>query len=199
MITVVNYGMGNIGSIINMLKKLNVPSKVSSDINEIRDATKVILPGVGSYDNAVNKLHDLKLFDVLKNKAKEPDHMLLGICLGMQLLGTDSEEGTEKGLDLIPGYVKAFRLEAPYKVPHMGWNEVKIVDKELFHDLDENRFYFVHSFYFDCLDPISIAGTTNYGIDFVCSVRKGNIIGAQFHPEKSHKFGMKFLDNFSRL
>jgi glutamine amidotransferase len=199
MIVVVNYGMGNMGSIVNMLKKLNVSAKISADPNEIMDARKVILPGVGSYDNAVLKLKDLNLFEVLRNKGNQPDDYLLGICLGMQLLGTDSEEGIEKGLNLIPGSVKEFKSEMGLKVPHMGWNEVSPIDKQVFENLDENRFYFVHSYYFNCVDKAMIAGQTKYGIEFTSTIRKGNIIGAQFHPEKSHKFGMQFLSNFSKL
>jgi glutamine amidotransferase len=198
MITIIDYGMGNIGSIVNMLKKLGIKAQTSSLLEEVLSAEKLILPGVGAFDNAMEKLNGLGFSKVICNKAAE-GIPILGICLGMQLLGTSSEEGMMPGLNLIPAKIRKFQSIDKLRVPHMGWNLVDPVDPELYRNLEQNKFYFVHSYYFDPDEDKDIAGTTNYGIRFTSSVRRGNIWGVQFHPEKSHKFGMQFLRNFNEI
>lgn len=198
MITIIDYGMGNIGSIVNMLKKLGIKSQTTQSPPELLEAEKIILPGVGSFDNAMSKLNDLGFSEAIVKKAVEGTP-ILGICLGMQLLGTSSEEGLIPGLNLIPAKIRKFQPSGKLRVPHMGWNQVHPVDKEMYRDLDENKFYFVHSYYFDAEQEGDIAGITDYGIRFTSSVRRNNVLGAQFHPEKSHKFGMQFLRNFNEI
>ncbi len=197
-ISVVDYGMGNIGSISNMLKKIGVASTIISNPNLLNQAQKIILPGVGSFDNAMTKLNNSGFSDAIIRSAND-GVPILGICLGMQLLSTNSEEGVLPGLNLVPGQTKKFQSTNNLRVPHMGWNIVNVRDKQVYDGLDENKFYFVHSYYFNPANPDHIIGMTNYGIEFCSSVRKENIFGVQFHPEKSHKFGMQFLRNFNRI
>ena len=199
MITIIDYGMGNLGSIRNMINKLGYHSEITSDPEVIAQAKKLILPGVGKFDRAMGNLAHLNLIDIIQNKAVEGTPML-GVCLGMQLLADSSEEGTLKGLGIIPGEVKRFIVPKELKVPHMGWNLVHYrKDSPLFanfEDLGEARFYFVHSYKYLCQNQDQILATTNYGGDFTCALQKGNIMGVQFHPEKSHFFGMNLLKNF---
>jgi len=201
MISIIDYGMGNLGSIQNMFKKIGVPSVITSDKEMILNSEKLLLPGVGSFDRAISNLQDLDLIEVIQKKAND-ECPILGICLGMQLLANKSEEGTLPGLGLIPGEVKYFNLPSVYKVPHIGWNLVKYQSSPLFLNFDtfdETKFYFVHSYYFECLNPLHTIGVTDFGGDFSSVIQKGNIYGAQFHPEKSHKFGMLMLKNFSEI
>lgn len=198
MICIVDYGVGNLGAIGNMLKCLGVDAVVSGDISTIKSADKLILPGVGSFDYAVNQLRDLGLFGVLDHEAKVNNKPILGICLGMQLMTKFSEEGKQAGFGWVDAEVKKFQLEG-LKVPHMGWNGVEHVNNVLTFDDDDERFYFVHSYYVDCKDPNDIMYNTTYGREFVSGFRKDNIIGVQFHPEKSHRFGMALLQKFCEL
>jgi glutamine amidotransferase len=199
MVTIVDYGMGNIGSIQNMLKKIGYTSEITSNPEKIASSSKLILPGVGAFDRAMTNLKDLGLIDLIRNKAEEGTP-ILGICLGMQLLAECSEEGTLPGLGLIPGTVVRFVLPDYYKVPHMGWNMVKYAGScplyKGFGEFEEARFYFVHSYHFICRDERNISGETHYGIAFNSSVGRENVRGVQFHPEKSHKYGMLLLKNF---
>jgi imidazole glycerol-phosphate synthase subunit HisH len=197
-IGILNYGMGNIGSISNMLKKINVPSILVNDPSQIDLADKLILPGVGSFDAGMERLKALGFSVAIKNKASL-GMPILGICLGMQLLATKSEEGTFKGLNLIPGNIRKFKVTSHRPVPHMGWNSVQIKNHGLFNELDENKYYFVHSYYFHPKDKSHIHGETFYGINFASVVASGNTFGVQFHPEKSHKYGMRLLKNFSSM
>lgn len=201
MITIINYGMGNLGSIQNMLKKIGVESTITSEKETIAKATKIILPGVGAFDKAMENIENLNLIEILNKKAKIEKIPILGICLGMQLLANSSDEGQKKGLGWIEGHVRKFELGNNYRVPHMGWNLVDAKKKHiLFENMyEEPRFYFVHSYYFECFNKENIIATTDYGIIFASVVAKDNIMGVQFHPEKSHKFGMKLLENFSRI
>lgn len=198
MITIIDYKVGNLGSIQNMLKKIGCKSIITSDAAEIKKAEKIILPGVGAFDSGIKSLKEMKLWDVLNEKVLVEKTPILGICLGMQLLCKGSEEGDEEGLGWINAEVKKFKFkDKKFKVPHMGWNYV-LPQKEskLLEEIYENpKFYFVHSFYVDVKDNSSIM-KTNYDFSFDSAVENENILGVQFHPEKSHKFGMRLLKNF---
>ncbi|HQK35000.1 MAG TPA: imidazole glycerol phosphate synthase subunit HisH [Spirochaetales bacterium] len=199
MLVIINYNLGNLKSIQNMIRKIGFESKITNNIEEIRGATKLILPGVGAFDNGMHNLKELGLISVLEKEILENKKPILGICLGMQLLTKKSEEGTLSGLGFIDAETKLFKLENTYKIPHMGWNTAKPIKKsKLFSEMEnqENRFYFVHSYYVDCSNTDDILTVTKYGTEFVSMFEHENIIGAQFHPEKSHKFGMQLLKNF---
>lgn len=195
--------MGNLGSVQNMFKRIGVPSKITSDLNEIRDADKLLLPGVGAFDAAMQRINDGGFRDILTHKAKVDKVPILGICLGMQLLTNSSEEGVLHGLGWIDAITLRFRFEegSDKKVPHMGWNSiVSNKSSPLTGELPEDpRFYFVHSYYVSCNNQDNVIGTTPYGHNFHSVIQHENIYGAQFHPEKSHKFGMKLLFNFSKI
>lgn len=205
MIVIIDYGVGNIGSIKNMLKKIGKESIISSDINTISKSIKLILPGVGSFDTGMNNIINLKLLDILNYKVLKEKTPILGICLGMQLLSKFSGEGNKKGLGYIDAETVKFdfsdELKKTHKVPHMGWNYVyQKKESRLFHDMYTNpRFYFVHSYHVKVNSHEDILTSTDYGITYTSSIEKDNIIGVQFHPEKSHKFGMKLLKNFVEL
>ncbi|QRV25192.1 imidazole glycerol phosphate synthase subunit HisH [Marinomonas foliarum] len=197
MICIVDYGVGNLGAINNMLKYLGVDAVISSDVSMIEAADKLILPGVGSFDYAINQLKRLGLFDVLDREVVVKCKPIIGICLGMQLMTKSSEEGNQAGFGWVDAEVKKFSFEN-LKVPHMGWNIVEHVNNPLILHGDE-RFYFVHSYYVECNDLNDVMYSTSYGKKFVSGFRKGNIIGVQFHPEKSHRFGMFLLQKFCEL
>jgi len=203
MITIINYGMGNLGSVQNMLKRIGVKSVISSDINEIEKAEKILLPGVGSFDAAISKIDELNLRPVLTFMAKEKKVPFLGICLGMQLLTESSEEGVLKGLNFVPAKTIKFKFpeNSNLKIPHMGWNLVtKKTESVLTKNYtDEFCFYFVHSYHVKCDSPINSILTTNYGYEFDSAIQNENVFGAQFHPEKSHKYGMQLLSNFANI
>jgi len=198
-IVIVDYKMGNPASIKNMIKRIGYESIITSDKSQITNAKKLILPGVGSFDAAINNLTQLDLLEVIKIKVLDENTPVLGICLGMQLMTNKSDEGKQPGLGFIDAEVKKFVFEdESIKVPHMGWNFTDIkMHSKLFESMPErSRFYFVHSFYVKCNLEADILTTTNYGNTFVSAFEKDNIIGVQFHPEKSHKFGMQLLKNF---
>lgn len=200
MIIIVDYGMGNLGSIANMIHKIGYKNfAVTSSPQLIEKASKIILPGVGAFDNAVLQLNRLGIVDVLKEKVINERTPILGICLGMQLMTQSSEEGTLRGLSFIDAKTRKFNVNKEYKVPHMGWNTVSISkESKLFLGMteQENRFYFVHSYYVDCYNQNDILTVTTHGVPFTSSFEHENIIGVQFHPEKSHKFGMQLIKNF---
>lgn len=204
MIAVIDYGVGNVSSIINMLKKIGVPAIATNQQADIEKATKIILPGVGSFDTGMQKLHHSGLIETIKSLAIEDKKPLLGICLGMQMLGRTSEEGEEKGLDLIPFDTKRFHFDeenSALKIPHMGWDLTRnmLKDDPLVQGIEEiQRYYFVHSYHAVCDKEENVLMTCDYGYPFAAAVKNGNIYGAQFHPEKSHKFGMALLENFAR-
>lgn len=201
MIVILDYGMGNLKSIYNMFKKIGIESVIANDINSIKNASKYLLPGVGSFDHGMNNLRKATFFETLEKEVLDNKKPILGICLGMQLLTKSSEEGTEKGLGWIDAKTVKFDLQdKSLSIPHMGWNTTVAKRKEMiFKGLEENRFYFVHSYYVVCSNEADILATTQYGNKFSCSINKDNIYGVQFHPEKSHKFGMQLLKNFGEL
>lgn len=200
-IVVVDYGMGNLGSILNMFKRIGVKAAATSDPNEISRAEKLLLPGVGAFDAAMSRIHDRGLRNVLDHKATVERVPVLGICLGMQLLTRSSEEGNLAGLGWLAASAHRFPSNGTLKVPHMGWNlttkgKVDPLTKDLPADA---RFYFVHSYYVRADLEEDVVLHSNYGLPFVSAIGRSNIWGAQFHPEKSHKFGMKLLENFANL
>ena len=203
MVTIIDYGMGNLGSVFNMFKKIGVDSVITSDIDEVKKAEKILLPGVGAFDNAMKRINKSGLREVLDYKAVEEKIPVLGICLGMQLLTNGSEEGKEKGLGWINANTKKFQIdqENKLKIPHMGWNRVFTSNSNLLTSNfpEEPRFYFVHSYYVEVENPEDSILKTKYGIQFDSAIHNDNIYGAQFHPEKSHKFGMQLLRNFAKL
>jgi glutamine amidotransferase len=200
MITIIDYKTGNLGSIQNILKKIGENSVITSDKDEISEATKIILPGVGAFDTGMRNLAELDLIDVLNRKVMIEKTPVLGICLGMQLLSKGSEEGSLPGLSWIDGFTERFRFSdtIEYKIPHMGWNFIREhKPSRLFENMyPDPRFYFVHSYFFRANDHDDILTSTTYEIEFTSAVERGNILGVQFHPEKSHKFGMRLLKNF---
>jgi glutamine amidotransferase len=198
MIGIINYGVGNVKSVFNMLNYLNIPNKIIDDPNEIYSCNKLILPGVGSFDNGMNSLL-LNGWIQPINSHIEKKRPLLGICLGMQLLGKSSEEGSTLGLNLLPFKVLRFPPNKQIKIPHMGWNQVELKSNHLFFEKIkdyEHRYYFVHSYYVPIIDNLTIM-KSNYGIDFSAGVIYQNIMGFQFHPEKSHKYGLLLLKEFN--
>jgi glutamine amidotransferase len=200
-IVIIDYGLGNVGSIRNMLKKIGAEGTMSSNVSDIERAEKLILPGVGNFDQGMRNLEALGLVPVLEDKVIQKKTPILGICLGMQLFARKSEEGESTGLGWIDAEVVRFKFgdkERHLKIPHMGWNLVEIRQKNpLFEEMyPEPRFYFVHSYHVACRNEEEVLTQTFHGYNFVSSVKKENIYGVQFHPEKSHKFGMKLLDNF---
>lgn len=203
MIKIIDYGMGNLGSIHNMFKHIGVESVITDDLGEIKSAKKLLLPGVGSFDKAMRRINEMGLREVLDEKAHVEKIPVMGICLGMQLLTGGSEEGNEKGLDWIEADTVKFRFENNhYKIPHMGWNLVHPQKQiPLIDDLpEEPRFYFVHSYYVKVKNEENTLLKTTYGdIEFDSGIVKDNIFGLQFHPEKSHKFGMKLFENFAKI
>lgn len=200
-VTIIDYGMGNIGSICNMFKYIGIETKVTNSVSDIESASRIVLPGVGHFNRAMTNLKSMRLLDVIKKTVLINEVPLLGICLGMQLLCNSSEEGGVEGLSLIDASVLKFDYtpQSRLKVPHMGWNKIMIKKKAPIFDIlsNDSRFYFVHSFYVKCNENSDILATTNYGIDFVSAFQKNNIVGVQFHPEKSHKFGVILFRNFA--
>lgn len=200
-VTIVDYGMGNIGSLVNMFRRIGVRSLVTDRPDDIATARKIVLPGVGAFDAAITRIDDLGLREVLRARAIDAAIPFLGICLGMQLLVDSSEEGIARGLGFIPGSARRFARGQGLKVPHMGWNEVTVMRRSPVTDFlpPDPRFYFVHSYYVTAADSDDVSLACTYGVEFAAGLRRGNVYGAQFHPEKSHKFGMAFLSGFAAL
>lgn len=198
MIAIVDYDMGNLGSIKNMIKKIGGQSIISNDKSDLMKAAGIILPGVGSFDTGVRNLKKYDLYNYLQDLAEEKQIPILGICLGMQLMCNSSEEGEEIGLGLINANAIKFADSETLKIPHMGWSFVKKTKPSILLDdfTESPRFYFVHSYYVKCNEEKDILGITNYGIDFHSAFEKNNIFGVQYHPEKSHKFGITLLKGF---
>ncbi|MBL8099361.1 MAG: imidazole glycerol phosphate synthase subunit HisH [Anaerolineales bacterium] len=202
MIVIVDYGVGNLGSIKNMFKKIGYKAEPSSDPDVLRQAEKLILPGVGAFDAGMSKLHERGLINLLNELVLEKKVPVLGHCLGMQLMTKKSEEGTETGLGWVEAESIRFKFETDQshlKIPHMGWNGIDVQRQHaIVSGLEtDSRFYFVHTYHVVCKNESDVVAYTDYGYNFASVIQKENIIGAQFHPEKSHKFGMRFLKNFA--
>ena len=200
MITIVDYHTGNLGSIVNMLKKIGQEAQITADPALIGNADKLLLPGVGAFDAGMENLERSGLIPLLNQRVLQDRVPTLGICLGMQLMTRSSEEGTRAGLGWIDAQALRFRpADATQKVPHMGWNRVMLARPSPLTDElpQEPRFYFVHSFYVRCRDSADVLLTTPFGESFASGFQRGNVWGVQFHPEKSHKFGMALLRNFA--
>ena len=204
MIAIVDYGLGNVKAFANVYERLNVPTYIVRNREDLKKATKVILPGVGAFDHAMNKLNQSGMRDELDALVLEKHLPVLGICVGMQMLAQSSEEGALKGLGWLDGVVKKIdsaAIKSITKLPHMGWNDIAPrTDNPLLSALNGNfRFYFLHSYYFQCKQPEDVIATTNYGMKFASVVNHRNIYGVQFHPEKSHQWGIQLLKNFADI
>ena len=204
MISIVDYGLGNVQAFRNMYKRLNVEARTVTSAADLEGATKVILPGVGAFDHAMQRLDASGMRAVLDDLVLRQRVPVLGVCVGMQILARESEEGQCSGLGYVDGRVRLFEAQAPtgtLQLPHMGWNDVApAATSPLFAQLESDaRFYFLHSYYFECDRPSDVAAVSTYGREFSCAVRVGNIHGVQFHPEKSHHFGTRLLQNFAEL
>lgn len=202
MISIVNYGSGNIRAIGNIYDKLRIPYNVAETAEEINGAEKIILPGVGAFDETMSKLNESGLREILDRKVMVEKKPVLGICVGMQILAKSSDEGSLPGLGWIDGVVRKFdvnKLQHVPKLPHLGWNSIEPKkDSTLLRHIDfETGFYFIHTYYFSCNREQDVLSTTNYGEDFVSAVNHENIYGTQFHPEKSHSNGVELLKNFA--
>jgi glutamine amidotransferase len=203
MIAIINYGLGNLSSILNMCKRLGIDAIITRDKEELKKADKLILPGVGHFKRGMENLHESGLKPLLDTMVLEEGKPVLGICLGAQLMTRHSEEGDVQGLGWVDADTVRFRQTDMngLKVPHMGWTDIKTVDgNPLWKNLPEDpRFYFVHTYHFLFSAAGEISATANYSYDFTCAFHNRNIYGTQFHPEKSHKFGMKVLENFNKI
>lgn len=204
MMTILDYGLGNIQAFVSLAKGINVELAVARDARDLEAATRLILPGVGSFDHAMELLDRSGMRDKLEELVRERSVPVLGVCVGMQILAERSDEGQAKGLGWIPGEVKALRtlheahgMQLP--LPHMGWNDVRPVNGwEMCEGFaNDARFYFLHSFYYACADVRDVAAVCDYGVEFPSAVRRGHVQGVQFHPEKSHHFGSGLLKNFA--
>lgn len=204
MIAIIDYGLGNVQAFVNVYERLNIPALVAKNIADLKDASKIIMPGVGAFDQAMSKLNNSGLRDSVEQLVLGDKIPILGICVGMQILARSSEEGKMAGLGWIEGEVKKFdnsRLSLKLPLPHMGWNTI-VPDNGnpvLANMSSESRFYFLHSYYFQCRHPKNIIATTGYGTRFSSAVNSENIYGVQFHPEKSHRWGIKLLKKFAEL
>ena len=204
MITIIDYGVGNIFAFQNVYKRLDIPTKIAKTHEDLLDAKKLILPGVGSFDYAMGQLNASGMREKLDELVLEKKVPVIGICVGMQMMGNRSDEGKLEGLKWIDSEILKFDenlIRQRTKLPHMGWNDVMPINNHpLFKGLEKKAiFYFLHSFYFKCNNPIESIAISDYGISFSSAVNRDNIYGIQFHPEKSHQYGEKLLHNFSNL
>ncbi|MBP6755053.1 MAG: imidazole glycerol phosphate synthase subunit HisH [Bacteroidia bacterium] len=204
MITLIDYGVGNIFAFQNVYKRLDIPTKIAKTISDLEDAEKLILPGVGAFDYAMDQLNASGMRDKLDELVLEKKIPVIGICVGMQMMGNKSEEGRAEGLKWLDADILKFDeslIQQRTKLPHMGWNDVTpSINHPLFEGLEKDAiFYFLHSFYFKCNNIKDSIAISDYGISFSSAVNAGNVYGIQFHPEKSHQYGEKLLQNFAQL
>lgn len=204
MIHVVDYGLGNVGAFLTLYKRLGIPAVAATTPAELAEADHILLPGVGSFDHAMKSLNASGMRETLDRLVVEHNIPVLGVCVGMQILGDCSDEGRDAGLGWISGSIRDLagrgEVHNGLPLPHMGWNDVQPRGHvTLLAGIADPRFYFLHSFYFDNDDEADVAATAEYGARFTCMVNRGNVWGVQFHPEKSHRFGMALLKNFSEL
>lgn len=203
MIAIIDYGLGNVRAFANVYTKLNIPFIIAKNTKELEKSHKIIVPGVGSFDYAMNLLEKSGMKELLNDMVQKCNVPVLGVCVGMQMMATSSEEGICPGLGWIDGQVKKFQTSSsqPINVPHMGWNNISpVINSGLMDGLSsESRFYFLHSYYFNCENEEPVLASTHYGNEFTCAIHRKNVYGVQFHPEKSHRWGEKLLENFARL
>jgi len=204
MIIIIDYGLGNIRAFANVYERLNIPVSVAITSDDLKAATKIILPGVGAFDHSMSKLNNSGMRDTLDKLVLDHRLPILGICVGMQMLAKSSEEGVLPGLGWIDGTVKRFDasvLNSKTQLPHMGWNTIRPNNGNplLVNFNNDSRFYFLHSYYFQCNNPNDTIATTDYGIQYSSAINHNNIYGVQFHPEKSHQWGIQLLKNFAEL
>jgi glutamine amidotransferase len=204
MITIIDYGVGNINAFQNIYKTLGKDVCIAKKDIDLKNASKLILPGVGHFDYAMSKFNNSGMVKIVEELVQINKIPILGICVGMQMLANNSEEGVIPGLGWIDAGVKKIDtslLQQKTRLPHMGWNDIKILDNNpLFFDFHKiPKYYFLHSYYFDCKHQSNVIATASYGNTFACAVNHNNIFGVQFHPEKSHLYGIKLLENFSNL
>lgn len=204
MIAIVDYGSGNVAAIADIFKRLKVPHLITRDHSELRSADRYVLPGVGAFDTTMRTLRESGLVSLLSDEVHVHGKKIMGVCVGMQILGDSSDEGVLPGLGWIPGHIRRINpatLPSRPKLPHMGWNSIKLAgNSPLFDEVDCQRgFYFLHSYYFDAANLSSVMATVNYGNKLPCAVVAGNVFGFQFHPEKSHANGVAVFRNFSRI
>lgn len=204
MITIIDYGLGNVLAFVNVYNRFNIPVAVAKSASDLLNATKLILPGVGSFDHAMKQLDQSGMRQTVERLVLLNAMPVLGVCVGMQMLSNSSDEGELPGLGWIDGKVRKFDLPSMplgTNLPHMGWNDVNpLVEGGLFKGMSQDaRFYFLHSFYFECHQKSNVLAVTDYGGNFSCAVKRDNVYGVQFHPEKSHHFGSQLLKNFAEV
>ncbi|SFD73539.1 imidazole glycerol phosphate synthase subunit HisH [Flavobacterium phragmitis] len=204
MITLIDYGVGNINAFLNVYKRVNVPIKVAKTVNDLKDTKKIILPGVGHFDHAIAELIKSGMREKLDELVLQQKVPVIGICVGMQMMANSSEEGKRQGLGWIDASVKKFdemKIKQVTRLPHMGWNDVNpVMINPLFEGLQKDAlFYFLHSYYFECNNNSDILAVSDYGGEFTCAANHDNVYGIQFHPEKSHHYGEILLHNFAKL
>lgn len=204
MITIVDYGLGNIHAFANIYKRLDIPVRVASDAASLAGSERLILPGVGAFDWSMERLQQSGMRETLDRLVLHDKRPVIGICVGMQMMARRSDEGSGSGLGWLDAEVRLFdeqRFSGPTHLPHMGWNDVlPRAGEALFAGLEQDaRFYFLHSYYFEAHDAADVAATSDYGGPFCCAVRRGNVMGVQFHPEKSHQWGIRLLKNFAEV
>lgn len=204
MITIIDYGVGNINAFVSVYKRLNIATKIAKTSADLEGAEKLILPGVGHFDHAMSQLINSGMLEKLNYLVLIQKTPVIGICVGMQMMANSSEEGTFEGLKWIDASVKKFdeaKIKQITRLPHMGWNDAyTLIQHPLFQGLEKDAlFYFLHSYYFQCNNPQDILAVSDYGERFTCAAFRGNVYGIQFHPEKSHKYGEKLLHNFAKL
>jgi len=203
MITIIDYGLGNLRSVQKAFERINHQCEITSDYAQIEKADKLVLPGVGHFKKGMENLKELDIFNILNRKVIQEKTLILGICLGMQLMTNYSEEGNKEGFGWINASTKKLNgvINNKLKIPHIGWNSLNNIQNEsILKNINENDlFYFVHSFYVKCENEEDVISTTNYDLEFHSSFKKNNIFGVQFHPEKSHKAGLQIIKNFATL